>query len=91
VAKRFKPTEIPAAVEHGVPLFLEQLVDTLRVEQCTTSREPDGPAPTPTRSSIGRAAALHGAEMLRLGYSVDQVVHDYGDVCQSVTDLRINA
>jgi hypothetical protein len=25
--------------------------------------------------------------LLRLGYTVDQVVHDYGDVCQAVTEL----
>jgi len=24
---------------------------------------------------------------LTLGYSVDQVVHDYGDLCQAITDL----
>ena len=87
VAKRFQPSETQAALEHGVPLFLQQLVDTLRDEQLTASREPVGP--TPTRSDMGRAAALHGAELLRLGYSVDQVVHDYGDVCQAVTDLAI--
>ena len=38
---------------------------------------------------IGRAAAVHGAELLRQGYSVDQVVHDYGDICQSVTEMAI--
>jgi hypothetical protein len=27
--------------------------------------------------------------MLRLGYTVDQVVHDYGDVCQAVTELAV--
>ena len=40
-------------------------------------------------TEIGRAAALHGADLLRLGYTVDQVVHDYGDVCQSVTDMAV--
>jgi hypothetical protein len=40
-------------------------------------------------TEIGRAAALHGAELLRQGFSVDQVVHDYGDVCQSVTALAV--
>ena len=30
---------------------------------------------------------MHGADLLRLGYTVDQVVHDYGDVCQAVTEL----
>jgi hypothetical protein len=43
--------------------------------------------PTPAPTEIGRAAAVHGAELLRLGYNVDQVVHDYGDVCQAVTEL----
>jgi hypothetical protein len=43
--------------------------------------------PTPAPTEIGRAAAVHGADLLRLGYTIDQVVHDYGDVCQSVTQL----
>ena len=88
VAKRFEPTETPATVDHGVPLFLQQLVETLREEQKTDFRGIDSePAPAPTE--IGRAAALHGAELLRQGFSVDQVVHDYGDVCQSVTALAV--
>ena len=40
-------------------------------------------------AEIQRSAALHGADLLRLGYSVEQVVHDYGDVCQAVTDLAV--
>ena len=86
-AKRFAPSETPAPLDHGVPLFLQQLVETLRHEQ----REPPGatvePGPSPAPTEIGRAATVHGAELLRLGYTVDQVVHDYGDVCQSVTEL----
>ena len=89
VAKRFAPSEVPAGVNHGVPLFLEQLADTLRLEQQTTIRQVSDPEPTPAPTEIGRAAALHGAEMLRRGYSVDQVVHDYGDVCQAVTELAV--
>lgn len=87
VARRLSPSEIPIALDHGVPLFLQQLVETLRLEQ----REPPSatiePEQAPSPSEIGRAAAVHGAEMLRLGYTVDQVVHDYGDVCQAVTEL----
>jgi hypothetical protein len=86
VAKRSEPTETPAAIDHGVPLFLQQLVETLRDEQNTQIRVVDT-EPTPAPTAIGRAAALHGAELLRRGFSVDQVVHDYGDVCQSVTSL----
>jgi hypothetical protein len=87
VAKRLSPSEIPLALDHGVPLFLQQLVETLRLEQ----REPHPTAfeveRSPAATEIGRAATVHGAEMLRLGYTVDQVVHDYGDVCQAVTEL----
>lgn len=89
VAARSKPADILASVHHGVPLFLHQLVETLRVEQITSARHGDESEPTPASTDIGRAAALHGAELLRLGYSVDQVVHDYGDVCQSVTTLAV--
>jgi len=80
VAKRFEPTEAPSSAENGVPLFLAQLAETLAVEQTTSARSGD-PEPTPAPTAIGRAAALHGAELLRRGFTVDQVVHDYGDVC----------
>ena len=89
VARRFAPSGIPAGADHGVPLFLEQLVDTLHFEQQTTTRPVPHTDPTPAPTEIGRAAALHGAELLRRGYSVDQVVHDYGDVCQAVTELAV--
>lgn len=87
MAKRLSPSEIPLALDHGVPLFLQQLVETLSLEQ----REPHPTAfevePSPAPTEIGRAATVHGAELLRLGYTVDQVVHNYGDVCQAVTEL----
>jgi len=88
VAKRFQATESPAAIDHGVPLFLQQLVQTLRNEQNTDIRNVDD-EPTPAPTEIGRAAALHGADLLRQGFSIDQVVHDYGDVCQTVTALAV--
>jgi hypothetical protein len=87
VAKRFAPSETPAALDHGVPLFLQQLVETLRLEQKKPPGNTVAPGSTQSSTEIGRVAGLHGAELLRLGYSVDQVVHDYGDVCQSVTEL----
>ncbi len=89
VAKRYQPLGMPAAVDHGVPLFLQQLTDTLRREQSTSARDTAGPESTPVNSAVGLAAAQHGAELLRLGFTVDQVVHEYGDVCQSVTDMAV--
>jgi signal transduction histidine kinase len=53
------------------------------------SREVSGPAGgvSPDLSEIGVAAARHGFELLQHGFTVDQVVHDYGDLCQAITDL----
>ena len=87
VGKRLSAAEIPLALDHGVPLFLQQLVKTLRLEQGEPRPAAFEVDRSPAATEIGRGATVHGAEMLRLGYTVDQVVHDYGDVCQSVTEL----
>jgi signal transduction histidine kinase len=42
-----------------------------------------------TSSEISRSAVLHGHDLLRQGFSVSQVVHDYGDVCQAITELAV--
>jgi hypothetical protein len=89
VARRFAPAVVPQVVDHGVPLFLGQLIHTLEHEQVTSDRPESEPGPSPVSTDIGRDATLHGTELLRLGYSVDQVVHHYGDVCQAVTDLAV--
>ena len=56
-------------LEHGVPLFLTQLSETLKSEATGT----------PSVSAIGTSAALHGRDLLTLGFTVSQVVHVYGD------------
>ena len=89
VAKRYAPIAPPQVVDHGVPLFLEQLVATLACEHMTTARAESEPGRSPVATEIGRAATLHGTELLRLGFTVDQVVHHYGDVCQAITDLAV--
>ena len=89
VARRYGAAKVPQVVDHGVPLFLAQLVETLKAEQATTVRAESQPGPSPVPTDIGRAATIHGTELLRLGYTVDQVVHHYGDVCQAVTELAV--
>jgi signal transduction histidine kinase len=81
VAGRAAPRATEAELEHGVPLFLEQLADTLRREQGTTAR--------PTSNEMSQTALRHGGELREAGFTVAQVVHDYGDVCQAVTELAI--
>jgi signal transduction histidine kinase len=81
VATRMAPRPTEAELEHGIPLFLEQLVDTLRREQETPAR--------PTSGEMARSALRHGADLRAAGFTIAQVVHDYGDVCQAVTELSI--
>jgi signal transduction histidine kinase len=78
-------------LQNGVPLFLDQIIRTLRIEQTSQpmdSRKVSGPSGGgASPSEIGKSAAEHGRALLSLGFSVDQVVHDYGDLCQAITDL----
>ncbi len=79
---------------NGVPLFLGQLTRTLQAEEDGEDAESiliSGPAggDVTALSEIGVTATAHGKQLLQLGYSVDQVVHDYGDLCQAITDLAV--
>src|ERR1700733_590735 len=82
VAQRPVPLATAIELEFAIPLFLDQLVKTLRIEQ-DAPRDSASNLPT----EIGDAAGKHGNELLLKGFTVDQVVHDYGDLCQSVTEL----
>jgi signal transduction histidine kinase len=95
VNKRPSPPPTAAELTHGIPLFLSQIIRTLRMEELSDrsgSMAVSGasdPGRTPAQSEIGETAAQHGAELHQKGFSVDQVVHDYGDLCQAVTDLAV--
>ncbi len=82
-------------LELGVPMFLDQLIRTLEAEDrgaAYEARALSGLAcGDPSRhSELGVSAALHGADLLTMGYSITEVVHDYGDLCQAVSDLSID-
>lgn len=79
-------------LDYGVTVFLDQLIRTLQVEatsEPTRSRKVSGPAGggKPVLSEISESATLHGRELLQHGFTVDEVVHDYGDLCQAISDL----
>jgi len=76
VAKRVIPPPSDAEINHGVPLFLDQLVEALR----------SGGA---NNLAIDMSAGQHGHDLLLKGFTVSQVVHDYGDVCQTITELAV--
>jgi signal transduction histidine kinase len=74
------PSVSAEELDHGVPLFLDQLSEVLLTEQ-------NGGAYSP--GAIGSGATRHGRDLLTLGFTVSQVVHDYGDICQAVTELAV--
>jgi signal transduction histidine kinase len=94
VVERPAPKATKEELEYGIPHFLDQLIKTLQVEQTIEpmrSRKVSGPAgggkAESELSEIGETARQHGRELSQHGFTVDQVVHDYGDLCQAITDL----
>jgi hypothetical protein len=75
VAARSEPAP-NVEIDHGVPMFLDQLLSELR----------DGPS---ADFDIAKTATQHGHDLLMQGYTVSEVVHNYGDVCQAVTELAV--
>jgi hypothetical protein len=73
---RVAPSVLEAEIDHGVPMFLDQLVDELRLG---LSRNPE----------ISRTASQHGHDLLLRGFTVSQLVHGYGDICQSITEIAV--
>jgi signal transduction histidine kinase len=91
VAKRATPRGGASDLDHGIPRFLDQVIKTLQIEQTSEPMQSwriSGPSGGgPVASEIAVTAALHGRELSKHGFTVDQVVHDYGDLCQAITDL----
>ncbi|MEO7495079.1 MAG: HAMP domain-containing sensor histidine kinase [Massilia sp.] len=93
VGERVGRSATETQLKNGIPLFLDQLIRTLQIEQTQTplnSRRVSGPAGGGAAlSEVSVSAAQHGKDLLDLGLTVDQVVHDYGDLCQAITDLAV--
>ena len=91
VALRPVATRNARALEHGIPIFLNQVIRTLSLElapkpalgKVDSAYGSEGSRP----SELSTSATLHGREMLKSGFSVDQVVRGYGDLCQAITEL----
>jgi signal transduction histidine kinase len=80
VALRAAPLATTHELAYGVPLFLLQLADILKEE--AAQFPVDG-------SEMAMSATQHGSELLHQGFSIAQVVHDYGDICQAITELAL--
>lgn len=90
VLSRSEPRATEHELAHGIPIFLDQLIKTLKIEQ--SAKLPESGAVTAVSvgdapSEIGEIAALHGRDLHEQGFTLEQVVRDYGDVCQAITQL----
>ncbi|MCU1383595.1 MAG: hypothetical protein JWL71_2292 [Acidobacteria bacterium] len=74
------PTASLTELDNGVPLFLAQLAEVLRDEEAGRAYAP---------ADIESGGLRHGRDLLALGFSISQVVHDYGDICQAVTEIAV--
>jgi signal transduction histidine kinase len=80
VASRRCPKPSNLELTHGIPVFLDQLGDALRLAKASDVID---------HAQISTSASQHGHDLLRMGLTIAQVVHDYGDICQAITELAV--
>jgi signal transduction histidine kinase len=93
-AARSEPKTAGHDLAHGLPVFLDQLVGVLVSEQQEVRCSTDGKHAADEKASskeIGETAMLQGRDLLEQGFTLEQVVRNYGDVCQSVTNQAVEA
>ncbi|MEO8698810.1 MAG: HAMP domain-containing sensor histidine kinase [Kofleriaceae bacterium] len=76
VASRVSLRATELELEHGIPLFLDQLAAALRLKLGGDEH-------------LSASASMHGGEMFHRGFTVAQVVNDYADACQTISELAI--
>jgi signal transduction histidine kinase len=77
LASRTAPHPTNSEMMHGVPLFLDQLASRLSA------------GAEPHKDQLSATASIHGGELLNAGFTIGQVVQDYGDICQAITELAV--
>jgi hypothetical protein len=73
-----KPTEVE--LTDGLPLFLDQLGDALLLARA---------GGMVTHDSISKSASTHVTPVLGRGLTVECAIHDYGALCQVLTNLAL--
>jgi len=76
LATRTTPVPSEDQLKNGVPRFLIQLIERLGVAAVDSA-------------ALKQSAAQHGGELFAMGFTVGQVIHSYGDVCQVITQLAV--
>lgn len=70
--------------EKGLPEFYNHLIHAMKRE---SKGLPKSSESSPERKHGKNSTASHGKELSRLGYTVSQVVHGYGVLCQAITEF----
>ena len=79
-ASRTSPSPSATQLANGVPVFLDQLVDALGLARSSEAID---------REPIRESACQHSHDLLRRGLPITQLVNDYGDVFQAITELAV--
>jgi hypothetical protein len=89
VAKRPGPRPTWDDEKFGIPSFLAQLIEMLRLDEASSAFDVAGEpqAKKALSATVASTAKKHAQELRERGLTADQVVHDYGDLCQAVTEL----
>ena len=80
ISARTAPVATEVELTNGIPVFLDQLGAALRLMKATGQTD---------HSSIASTAGKHGLDLFGMGLTIGQVVYDYGNVCQAVTELAL--
>jgi signal transduction histidine kinase len=80
VAARNAPPATDLELTFGLPMFFDQLREALG--RATSHEAVD-------HTDLERSASHHGHDLFRQGLTIAQVVHDYGDLCQVITQLAM--
>jgi signal transduction histidine kinase len=80
VASRTSPKPSEVELTNGIPVFLDQLGDALCLAKSSTEI---------AHERISESAGRHGHDLFRMGLTISEVVRDYGDVCQAITELAV--
>lgn len=74
IERRRAPRPTEDELTNGVPLFVDHLFEALRLSE----QDSEGSAAN---------AALRGAYILRTGFTIGQIVRDYGDICEAIVEV----
>jgi len=82
--------QLMLVLSHKQSIYQKYKVDKVGMAQA--ARDADKPALSaasgrPDEVELAKSAGRHGVELLRLGYTLSHVVHAYGALCQSITEL----